>query len=72
MPFISEWSSSAVEAAGGSQTRRLIVTELAVIERCLDGLLLKELAPGVDAATVQRAIRASLIIPHHVPPMVFR
>ena len=47
----------------------LVVTELAVIEPTPNGLLLKELAPGV---TIEKAIsvtEASLIIPSQVPEM---
>ena len=40
----------------------LIVTELAVIEPVREGLLLKELAPGVDIEMVQRATAAKLIV----------
>ena len=49
----------------------LIVTELAVIEPTSEGLLLKELAPGVDVETVQRMTAARLIVPAHVPQMIF-
>jgi acetate CoA/acetoacetate CoA-transferase beta subunit len=48
----------------------LIVTELAVIEPTASGLLLKELAPGVDVATVLRATGAHLVVPEHVPCMM--
>jgi acetate CoA/acetoacetate CoA-transferase beta subunit len=47
----------------------LIVTELAVIEPVAEGLLLKELAPGVDLDTVRRATGAKLLIPGQVPTM---
>jgi acetate CoA/acetoacetate CoA-transferase beta subunit len=47
----------------------LIVTDLAVIAPCPEGLILQELAPGVDVAAVQRATDARLIVPDHVPCM---
>ena len=47
----------------------LIVTELAVIEPTEAGLVLRELAPGVDLATVQAATGAPLIVPAQVPQM---
>jgi acetate CoA/acetoacetate CoA-transferase beta subunit len=47
----------------------LIVTELAVIEPVAEGLLLKELAPGVDLDTVRRSTGAKLLIPSQVPTM---
>ena len=47
----------------------LIVTEMAVIEPTADGLLLKELAPGITVTAVQQATEADLIIPDHVPKM---
>jgi acetate CoA/acetoacetate CoA-transferase beta subunit len=47
----------------------LIVTELAVIEPVAEGLLLKELAPGVDLDTVLRSTGAKLLIPDQVPTM---
>lgn len=47
----------------------LIVTELAVIEPRRQGLRLKELAPGVDIETVQRATGVRLLIPDQVPWM---
>lgn len=54
-----------------TSTRRvdLIVTELAVIEPTDAGLVLKELAPGVDAERVQRATGARLIVAEAVPTM---
>ena len=47
----------------------LIVTELAVIEPTADGLLLREVAPGVSVETVRQATEADLIVPPHVPEM---
>src|SRR4051794_5196572 len=47
----------------------LIVTDLAVIEPTADGLLLKELAPGITVTAVRQATEADLIIPDHVPEM---
>lgn len=41
----------------------LIVTELAVIEPCADGLVLLERAPGVPVETILAATRARLILP---------
>lgn len=47
----------------------LIVTELAVIEPVAEGLLLRELAPGVDLDTVRRSTGAKLLIPNQIPTM---
>lgn len=48
----------------------LIVTELAVLEPSADGLILKELAPGVDVEKVLRSTAARLIIPNQVRSMI--
>jgi len=50
----------------------LIVTELAVIEPTAEGLLLKELAPGVTVDAVRRATEADLVVPADVPDMPIR
>jgi acetate CoA/acetoacetate CoA-transferase beta subunit len=47
----------------------LIVTEMAVIEPTAEGLLLRELAPGITVAAVRQATQADLILPHHVSEM---
>ena len=47
----------------------LIVTELAVLEPTSDGLLLKEVAPGVSVQDVVAATDATLLIPTDVPTM---
>jgi acetate CoA/acetoacetate CoA-transferase beta subunit len=47
----------------------LIVTEMAVIEPTEEGLLLREIAPGVSIERVVAATEANLIIPAHVPEM---
>jgi len=47
----------------------LIVTELAVLEPSPDGLVLRELAPGVDVETVLRSTAARLIVPDQVRTM---
>jgi acetate CoA/acetoacetate CoA-transferase beta subunit len=47
----------------------LIVTDLAVIEPTPDGLLLREVAPGVTVEDVIVATEAELIIPIYVPTM---
>jgi acetate CoA/acetoacetate CoA-transferase beta subunit len=47
----------------------LIVTELAVLAPTKEGLVLMEVAPGVDVARVLRATAARLIVPEHVPRM---
>jgi len=49
----------------------LIVTELAVMEPSAGGLILRELAPGVDIDTVQRATDTRLLVPEPVPCMAF-
>jgi acetate CoA/acetoacetate CoA-transferase beta subunit len=49
----------------------LIVTELAVIEPTDEGLVLREVAPGVSVAAVQEATGAKLIVPAQVPEMQF-
>ena len=48
----------------------LIVTELAVIEPTADGLVLREVAPGLSVDMVRNATGADLIVPTHVPEMV--
>jgi len=47
----------------------LIVTELAVIEPTPEGLVLREVAPGVTVEEVIAATEAKLIIPKDVPVM---
>jgi acetate CoA/acetoacetate CoA-transferase beta subunit len=47
----------------------LIVTEMAVIEPTEQGLVLKEVAPGVTVEQVVAATAAKLIIPGNVPVM---
>jgi acetate CoA/acetoacetate CoA-transferase beta subunit len=47
----------------------LIVTEMAVIEPTEQGLVLKEVAPGVTVEQVVAATAAKLIIPNNVPVM---
>ena len=46
-----------------------MVTELAVIELTEQGLVLKEVAPGVSVADVVKNTEAELIIPDTVPEM---
>ena len=48
----------------------LIVTELAVIEPNSDGLVLKELAPGVDVEMVVRLTAAKLTVSDPIRPMI--
>ena len=47
----------------------LVVTELAVLEPTTQGLLLKEVAPGVSAQDVIAVTDATLVIPANVPTM---
>ena len=47
----------------------LIVTELAVLEPSAEGLVLKELAPGVSARDVAAQTEAKLVIPPTIPTM---
>jgi acetate CoA/acetoacetate CoA-transferase beta subunit len=47
----------------------LIVTELAVLQATPEGLLLKEVAPGVSVEQVLAATQAHLIVPEQVPVM---
>lgn len=49
----------------------LVVTELAVIEPTADGLVLREIAPGVAREQVIAATAAKLRIPTSVPTMSF-
>jgi acetate CoA/acetoacetate CoA-transferase beta subunit len=46
-----------------------VVTDLAVIEPTEDGLLLKEVAPGVTVDQVLEQTEAKLIIPDNVSEM---
>lgn len=45
-----------------SKEVNLIITNMAVIEVTKDGLLLKEVAPGLTAEDVQKATEAELIV----------
>src|SRR3954451_4954745 len=65
-PKISQQCSLPLTAA---RPVSLIVTEMALIEPTADGLLLKELAPGITVTAVRQATEADLIIPDHVPEM---
>jgi len=47
----------------------LIVTELAVIEPTEEGLVLREVAPGVTVEDVLAQTEARLMVPNHVPAM---
>ena len=47
----------------------LVVTELAVLQPTPEGMVLKELAPGVSVAQVQAATGTRLIVPEQVPIM---
>ena len=47
----------------------LVVTELAVLEPTPDGMLLKEVAPGLSAKDVAAATDARLVIPTEIPTM---
>ena len=47
----------------------LVVTDLAVIEPTVDGLLLRERAPGVTVEQILAATAAPLIVPDTVPEM---
>ena len=47
----------------------LIVTDMAVIEPVAEGLLLRELAPGITVTAVREATGTDLIVPDHVPEM---
>ncbi len=49
----------------------LIVTELAVLKVTLDGLLLKEVAPGISIDEVKSKTEADLIIPEVVKTMTW-
>src|ERR1051326_8313576 len=46
----------------GARVVNTIVTELAVMQVTMEGLVLEEVAPGVSAEDVQRATEASLIV----------
>ncbi|MBC7905196.1 MAG: 3-oxoacid CoA-transferase subunit B [Rhodospirillaceae bacterium] len=47
----------------------LVITEMAVIEPTDDGLVLREVAPGVTVEQVVAATEATLIVPANVPVM---
>src|SRR5262249_17219504 len=47
----------------------LVVTELAVLEPTAQGLVLKEVAPGVSVDSVVAATEAKLVIPSNIPTM---
>ncbi|ACK50801.1 3-oxoacid CoA-transferase, B subunit [Methylocella silvestris BL2] len=57
-----------------TSTRRvtLIVTDMAVIEPTLEGLVLRERAPGVSVAEILEATTARMTVPEDVPEMDIR
>jgi 3-oxoacid CoA-transferase subunit B len=55
----------------GLNVVNMIVTELAVIQVTPEGLVLKELAPGVSAQEVQRVTVPKLKVDSSLTPMVF-
>lgn len=48
----------------------LVVTDLAVIEPTVMGLILRECAPGVSVEDIRAATDAALIVPDDVPEMI--
>ncbi len=65
-------STSPCRFLGSGAAARPIVTDLAVIEPTLDGLVLRERAPGVSVEEILEATAARLIVPAHVPEMDIR
>ena len=61
----------AMDLVCGARKVKLIVTEIAVMEVTPEGLLLKEVAPGITPAEVQARTGCKLIIPETVPEMNF-
>ena len=55
----------------GAKKVKLIVSEIAVMEVTPEGLLLKEVAPGITPDEVQARTGCKLIIPENVPVMNF-
>ncbi len=55
----------------GVRCVKKIVTDLAVIEVTIHGFKLLERAPGVSVETIQEATEGTLLVPEHVPEMVF-
>jgi acetate CoA/acetoacetate CoA-transferase beta subunit len=48
----------------------LVVTDLAVIEPTVMGLILRERAPGVSVKDIRAATEAALVVPDDVPEMI--
>ncbi len=48
----------------------LVVTDLAVIEPTVAGLVLRERAPGVTVEDIRAATEAALVIPDAIPEMI--
>jgi acetate CoA/acetoacetate CoA-transferase beta subunit len=48
----------------------LVVTDLAVIEPTVMGLILRERAPGVSVEDIRAATEAALVVPDDVPEMI--
>lgn len=55
----------------GVRCVRKIVTDLALLEVTPDGFLLQERAPGVSVDEIQSKTAGRLVVPDHVPEMVF-
>jgi 3-oxoacid CoA-transferase subunit B len=48
-----------------------VVTDLAVLEITPDGFLLCERAPGISVEEIQAKTAGRLVVPAHVPEIVF-
>ena len=55
----------------GVKCVKKIVTELAVLDVTIEGFKLLERAPGVTVEQIKAATEGKLIVPDHVPEMVF-
>jgi acetate CoA/acetoacetate CoA-transferase beta subunit len=49
----------------------LVITDMAVLEPTRDGLVIKEVAPGIKVDQVRAASATELIAPGYVPEMPF-
>jgi 3-oxoacid CoA-transferase subunit B len=55
----------------GVRCVKKVVTDLAVLEITPDGFLLCERAPGISVEEIQAKTAGRLVVPAHVPEIVF-